>query len=136
MACVVGQQQIKSDEDAHTLIRSFQALRGHFTAREHVLMSFEANLMASLKNFDEAEILYREILARNRYLTGVYKDLGDLFASRFDMDRAWRCWDLARQLAAWQTTPPRRKVAVSGKNIFALPIQAACSESPASTIAP
>ena len=98
MACVVGQQQIKSDADAHTLIRSFRALRGHFTAREHVLMSFEANLLASIKDFARAEILYREILARNPYLTGVYKDLGDLFASRFDMDRAWRCWDLARQL--------------------------------------
>lgn len=99
MACVMGQQQVTSEADARTLIRSIRALRGHFTAYKHVLMMFEAHMLTAIDELDEAEALYREILACNRYLSAVYKDLGDLFVARFAMDKAWRCWDLARQLA-------------------------------------
>lgn len=99
MACVVGQQQVNNEADARTLIGSIRALRGHFTDHQHVLMMFEACMLTAIAEYDEAEALYRKILTHNRYLAGVYKDLGDLFVARYDMERAWRCWELARQLA-------------------------------------
>lgn len=99
MACVAGQRQVRNEADAHTLIGSIRALRGHFVAKRHVLMMLEAHLYAAIEAYDQAERLYREIVSCNRYLAAVYKDLGDLFAGRFDMDRAWRCWQLARHLA-------------------------------------
>jgi tetratricopeptide (TPR) repeat protein len=44
------------------------------------------------------ELLARAIEANPR-LTGAYKDLGDLYLQDWDMERAWRCWDIARGIA-------------------------------------
>jgi hypothetical protein len=39
------------------------------------------------------------VLSRQPLLTGVWKDLGELYLGGYDAQRAWICWDAARRLA-------------------------------------
>jgi len=65
----------------------------------HVLDIFLANVLDAAGKGEEAERLFLAVLGINPWLSGVYKDLGDIYHERFDMDRAWRCWDAGRRLA-------------------------------------
>jgi len=42
---------------------------------------------------------YSVALDGNRYLAGVYKDLGDLYYDAYETNVAWDCWDAARKIA-------------------------------------
>jgi hypothetical protein len=48
---------------------------------------------------DGSELLLNA-LKNNMLLTGVYRDLGDFWAERYETVKAWECYELARRLNA------------------------------------
>ena len=74
------------------------------TRKAHVLMLLEGALRRSMAQDtpEDGQVLvdlYREALAANPFITGAYNDLAKIFAGHYQMEKAWQCWDLARQLA-------------------------------------
>ncbi|MDH4262328.1 MAG: hypothetical protein OEV78_04710 [Spirochaetia bacterium] len=66
--------------------------------KTYILWVFEANLKARSGETQEAFDLYYKALKKNPYLTGVYKDMGEIFYSNYNMDMAWFCWDTGRKI--------------------------------------
>ena len=66
--------------------------------KSYVIWVFEANLKARLGESQEAFDLYYKALKMNPYLTGVYKDIGEIFYNNYNMDLAWLCWDTGRKI--------------------------------------
>ncbi|MGA3281413.1 MAG: hypothetical protein ABSD50_10570 [Smithella sp.] len=89
----------KRKEDAENNLIALQQLEGVAKHQGHVIKIFEANLQIRLGKTQEAKILFIEALKASPYITGVYKDLGDLYYSQYNTVMAWRCWDIARKLA-------------------------------------
>jgi hypothetical protein len=69
------------------------------TTKAHVLRIFEANNRAMLGDRGTAKKLFLDVLKSNPFIAGVYKDLGDSMFVEYDMPRAWRCWDIGREMA-------------------------------------
>jgi hypothetical protein len=88
-----------SKEEAEKALPVYEKLRRKEKTKKHVLMIFEANVRSSLGQEDKAEKLFLRVLAQNPYITGVYKDLGDIYFNRYLTPKAWQCWDLGRRLA-------------------------------------
>jgi hypothetical protein len=88
----------KTKESLPSAIKVFQELQLAAPAKAHVLKIFEANHRAMLGD-PVARQLFLEVLTINPCIAGVYKDLGDSLIGSFDMPRAWRSWDLGRQMA-------------------------------------
>jgi hypothetical protein len=106
--------QIRTDASAQLLMRALGAktrdefvqavpilveLRSKSLLKPHVLKIFEANNRLQLQQPAAARVLFVEALQANLLVAGAYKDLGDLLLMGYDMPRAWRCWDMGRQLA-------------------------------------
>jgi hypothetical protein len=88
-----------SKEEAEKALPVYEKLRGKEKTKNHVLMIFEANIRSSLGQEEKAEKLFLQVLKQNPYITGVYKDLGDIYFNRYLTPKAWQCWDLGRRLA-------------------------------------
>ena len=80
-------------------VQGFQALRARAGARGYLLNAFEAPVRRSLKQNDVARGILADLLSVNPRVTGAWKDLGDLYLTAWDFDRAWACWQRARQLS-------------------------------------
>lgn len=90
--------QVRNKRDLPAAIATLQALRTQ-TTRPHLLKIFEANHHAALGDLKTATTLFTEALQANPQMASAYKDLGDTFLRGFDMERAWRCWDIGRRMA-------------------------------------
>ncbi|WNG17145.1 tetratricopeptide repeat protein [Cystobacter fuscus] len=88
-----------SEEEARAALASLQALRKAAGQRAHVVNTFLAALHRGLGEGAQARELLLQALEVNPFLTGAYKDLGDLYVSDYEMSRAWRCWEAARRIA-------------------------------------
>lgn len=53
----------------------------------------------NLREVKEAIELLSNAVAINPFLTGAYKDLGDLYSGQYQFERAWRCWTAARHIS-------------------------------------
>jgi hypothetical protein len=49
--------------------------------------------------FNNAIPLLIGALQQNQHLTGVYKDLGDIYRNLFNMEKAWQCYDQGFHIA-------------------------------------
>ncbi len=67
--------------------------------RAYVIDVFIATTNMMLGHTEEAEGIYLSVLRHNPYITGVYKDLGDIYFRSFKHELAWFCWDVARSIA-------------------------------------
>lgn len=94
----------KGREEAEKALTVYKDLRDKAGNKSYILMFFEAIARTLLNQDDEAERLFLRILSHNAYLSAVYKELGDLYFKRYEMQKAWRCWDAGRRL-----TPASKK---------------------------
>lgn len=76
-----------------------QALEGKVPGKDHVLKIFRAGMLMAQGQSEPARDLYLQALAVNPAIAGAWKDLGDLYHSDFQMDKAWLCWDVGRRLS-------------------------------------
>lgn len=88
----------KSKEEAQKAVETLVALRDKSKGRLHVLKIFEANTRSSLGMQKESIQLFHAALKKNPYITGAWKDLGELYFRSYNSRDAWRCWDTARKL--------------------------------------
>lgn len=76
---------------------TFSRLRERAADEAHLLGIFRANNLIALGRPDEAETAFLTGLEGNPFLTGAWKDLGDLYFGKFDMATAWLCWEIGRR---------------------------------------
>jgi hypothetical protein len=88
----------KSEGDLQKAIQTFTDLRQKAGAKGYVLEIFEANDRVHLGD-GSASKMFNDVLQKNPAIGSVYKDYGDFFLIRYDLARAWRCWDIGRRLA-------------------------------------
>lgn len=89
----------RSKEEAEKsipILEDFEKKAGHYG---HVIKIFEANIQTGLRNSKRAKEIFYEVLRKSPHITGVYKDLGDIYYSEYNAVMAWRCWDTARKIA-------------------------------------
>ena len=88
----------KSKEEGQKAVKTLVALRSKSKDRKHILKIFEANTRSSLGMQKESIQLFHATLKKNPYITGAWKDLGELYFRSYNSRDAWRCWDTARKL--------------------------------------
>ena len=88
----------KSEADLNKAIQTLVELRPKAGRKAFMLELFEANDRVHLGDFTAMK-QFDDVLEQNLAIASVYKDFGDLFILRYDMPRAWRCWDIGRRLS-------------------------------------
>jgi hypothetical protein len=88
----------RDEQEAEAGIAVYKKLRGRTKKHDHVLMIFEANNRARLGKSKEAVDHFLGALDKNPYITGVYKDLGDVYFGGYQTVDAWRCYDTGRRI--------------------------------------
>jgi hypothetical protein len=99
----------RTPDELRQAVTTLQALRTQAAgSRRYLLRLFEANDHVMLREPPAtAGALYLDVLRANPSLAGAYKDIGDFYFLRFDTQRAWRSWEIARTLAPlWPTLDP------------------------------
>lgn len=86
----------KSEAEAEEAIKTLNSLDKPGVQKAYVLNIFRANVLRP-KNPAMAQTLLAEAARRNPYLTGAFKDLGDIYYSRYDTTTAFDCWDMGRR---------------------------------------
>jgi len=87
------------NQDPEKALPTLEGIATENLDNRHVLAIFEANALTGLERPDEAIARFVVALDGNRYLAGVYKDLGDLYYDAYETNVAWDCWDAARKIA-------------------------------------
>lgn len=85
--------------EAAVNLPELEALASLAGDKAYVLEALIGNLQLMLGQLEAAEAAFMRALAGNPRMTGVYHDLGRVFAARFDLDGAYRCWDAGRWLS-------------------------------------
>lgn len=89
---------LMGQESAERSAEMFEALVPKAGQQGHVVKIFRAGMLISLRKMVEARNLYIEALMVNPAIVGAWKDLGDIYYANYEMDTAWLCWDVGRQL--------------------------------------
>ena len=87
------------EENPEGALQQLTALLELSEQTKHYLRIPMANALSYLGRTEEAIESFTSALQTNPYLTGVYKDLGDIHYSSFDTATAWLFWDAARKIA-------------------------------------
>lgn len=88
-----------ADQDPAKSAAILQSLQGKAPSGDHVLKIFRAGMLVAQGQPEPARDLYTQALMVNPAIAGAWKDLGDLYHSEFQMDKAWLCWDVGRHLS-------------------------------------
>lgn len=86
-------------ETAEKFIQSLDAIDRNQLTRSLYIDYMKARALFRLKEYDQAIKVFLEVLRVNPYMAGAYRDLGFVFIETRREAIAWKCWDLARQLA-------------------------------------
>jgi hypothetical protein len=87
-----------SIEALKEVLKKLQSIDTSTLSKGYIIDIFKADVMDSLQQ-DGSELLLNA-LKNNMLLTGVYRDLGDFWAERYETVKAWECYELARRLNA------------------------------------
>jgi len=82
-----------------TTLKQIDAIDRSQLSRPAMLDVFRVNALRGLNRHQEALDLMLATLEAAPWITLAYKDLGDIYYSRFDTARAWTAWDLGRTIA-------------------------------------
>ncbi len=88
---------ISGKNQAERAIAELQKINRKKLNRDHMIDIMIANQQSVLGQNDKAQKKMLAALKANPFITGAYKDLGDMFYADFDMASAWLCWDFARK---------------------------------------
>jgi hypothetical protein len=88
----------KTKAELDAAVKTLVELRANSTSGLDMLRLYEADARMHVGD-NTALQLYGEVLQANPAIATAYKDLGDLFILKYDTQRAWRAWDIGRQLA-------------------------------------
>ncbi len=83
------QSKIPNDEKVSLLLTIPQ----YKYEKGYLINIFLANF--SDKNAQKAFEYFQKAIAKNPNITGVFKDLGELYGSKYDMENEWKCFDIA-----------------------------------------
>jgi hypothetical protein len=89
---------LSSEEAARAAADSLRSIRREGIEEGHVIDIMLANAVYALGDRAGGIRGMISVLKKNPYITGVYKDLGQMFYDSYEMPLAWMCWDLARSL--------------------------------------
>ena len=94
---VNGMHFVQSKETAKKAVKFFDAIKIEGLKKGYIIDIMKAS---AKMEFDAltAKDLFIKTLKKNPYITGVWKNLGDLFQESYNMETAWECWDIARSL--------------------------------------
>ncbi len=104
-----------NEAEARAALASLEQIDRANLSRAYVLDIFIANLKLALGDAAEAERLFLTVLSAHPRIAGVYHDLGGLYMQRYEVIKAWQCWDAARHLAP--THPMLEKVIQYGEHL-------------------
>lgn len=93
---LVSAFQATSEAQARANIATLQGLTSLAGDKAYVLGIFRANMESGLGNREAATSLLVAALAKNPFITGVWKDLGDSLDTGYDAADTWRCYEIAR----------------------------------------
>jgi hypothetical protein len=86
-------------KDPAKSIDTIAALDRTLFSRPHLLDVFRANALAAMNRIDDARDAMLGALAAAPWLTGAWKDLGDLYYVQFETERTWLAWEAGRHAA-------------------------------------
>ena len=89
----------KSKIKAELSLKVLKNLETISSSKNHVVNILTANTLVRLGNINEAKKLFQKGLMHSPYFVGAYKDIGGVYYNEYNSVMAWRCWDLARQIA-------------------------------------
>ncbi|MBI4550489.1 MAG: hypothetical protein HY714_06150 [Candidatus Omnitrophica bacterium] len=90
---------LSSEDAARAAADSLRSIRRDGLEEAHIVDIMLANAVYALGDHAGGIRGMISVLKKNPYITGVYKDLGQMFYDNYEMPLAWMCWDLARTLA-------------------------------------
>ncbi|HVR38573.1 MAG TPA: hypothetical protein VMU84_05720 [Thermoanaerobaculia bacterium] len=96
---LLGALNPRSEEEAKASVATLTRLAPLAGDKAHVTGIFRANMERSLGNNDVATSLFVAALTKNPFITGVWKDLGDILDTGYDAGDTWRCYAIARLIA-------------------------------------
>jgi hypothetical protein len=88
----------KNKGEAEQGLIELQKLKKKSLVDNELIMIFQCNLLNSLNRQQEAKSKAVKILNNKPYITGFWKDLGDMYYKEYDSVSTWQCWDTARFL--------------------------------------
>lgn len=94
-AAVFGSLHAASKETAQKAAERFHKLEEK-TKHPEMLKIFAANVLTGAGKPGESMELFHQALRLNPCITGAWKDLGDLYYMRYEVEHAWACWDTGR----------------------------------------
>ncbi len=91
--------------DPTQAIKMRRGLRHDDVVNGYVIDGFIGNTLVGMGKTDEALPLLIDEVKGDPYVSGYYKDLGDLFRESFEPVLAWMCYDLGRSLPGGSSAP-------------------------------
>jgi tetratricopeptide (TPR) repeat protein len=85
-----------NDEQAKAALATLAGIQRAAPGKAYVVGIFKADMEQRLGDTTSAIADFHAALARNPFLTGVWKDLGDVLRQTHRPEEAWHCYDTAR----------------------------------------
>lgn len=95
---LVGALGAKTKEQYQQAIKIMESLPREKLEHGYVIDIFTANDYSRLGNFNKAIELMLSALEKNPFMIGPYKDLGDFYFAKFEINTAWQIWGNAQEL--------------------------------------
>lgn len=86
----------QNEKSAQESLKLLSSLKDQRFEKDYVVDVFKGNIAASLGRDGTKTLI--SALEKNPKLTGVYKDLGDMFYFRYETPTAWDCWEIAKTI--------------------------------------
>lgn len=77
-------------------LRTLREIDRKGLTKDYILDVHIGDQLSNLGRSKEAETEFLSVLQRNPLLAGPWNDLGQLYFRRYDMPKAWLCWDAGR----------------------------------------
>ena len=81
-------------EALETAIQKLENINQDQYEKGYLLNIFLADFYTNV-GFGKALTYFEKVLLKNIYITGVYKDLGEYYANEYNMEYAWKCFEIA-----------------------------------------
>jgi hypothetical protein len=75
-------------------IKKLESIDQNKYEKGYLINIFLANFYTNI-GFNKSLHYFQKVLVKNPYITGIFKDLGDYYANTYNMDYAWKCYDMA-----------------------------------------
>lgn len=95
----LGSMSPRNAPEAKEAIGRLERLHKAAKTKKYVLQIMEADFHSNLRDPDAAMTNFMAALKEQPLITGVWKDMGDVYYRTYDATTAWACWEIARSIA-------------------------------------